>query len=76
MLKFKEFNMEVKNLKLIARTEEDLRVISAHLQDSIGSVSDIASLKKIKFFLCNLIDLCGKMLKRVYLEKIKESELF
>ena len=54
MLKFKEFNMEVKNLKLIARTEEDLRVISAHLQDSIGSVSDIASLKKNKIFLMQL----------------------
>ena len=53
--------MEVKNLKLIARTEEDLRVVSAHLQDSIANVSDIANLKKIKFFLCSLIDLCGKM---------------
>ena len=42
--------MEAKNLKLIARTEEDLRVVSAHLQDSIASVVDIASLKKIKFF--------------------------
>ena len=54
MLKFKEFNMEVKNLKLIARKEEDLRVISAHLKDSIGSVSDIASLKKNKIFLMQL----------------------
>ena len=32
----KEFNMRVKNLKLIAKTEEDLRVVSAHLQDSIA----------------------------------------
>ena len=38
--------METKNLKLIARTEDDLRVVSAHLQDSIVSVSDIANLKK------------------------------
>ena len=38
--------MKPKNLKLIARTEEDLRVVSAHLQDSIVNVSDIASLKK------------------------------
>ena len=38
--------MRVKNLKLIARTEEDLRVVSAHLQDSIANVSDIANLKK------------------------------
>ena len=45
--------MQSKNLKLIAKTEEDLRVVSAHLQDSIASIADIASLKKIKFFLCN-----------------------
>ena len=38
--------MEVKNLKLIARTEDDLRVVSAHLQDSIASITDIANLKK------------------------------
>ena len=35
--------MKVKNLKLIARTEEDLKVVSAHLQDSIAHVSDIAN---------------------------------
>ena len=46
--------MEAKNLKLIARTEEDLRVVSAHLQDSIVSISDIASLKKNKIFLMQL----------------------
>ena len=37
--------MEVKNLKLIARTEEDLRVVSAHLQDAIVNITDIANLK-------------------------------
>ena len=42
--------MKAKKLKLIARTEEDLRVVSAHLQDSIASISDIANLKKITFF--------------------------
>jgi hypothetical protein len=46
--------MKAKNLKLIARTEEDLRVVSAHLQDSIASVSDIANLKKNKIFLLQL----------------------
>ena len=46
--------MKVKNLKLIARTEEDLRVVSAHLQDSIANVSDIASLEKNKIFLMQL----------------------
>ena len=34
--------MKPKNLKLIARTEEDLRVVSAHLQDSIVNIKDIA----------------------------------
>ena len=46
--------MEVKNLKLIARTEEDLRVVSAHLQDSIANVDDIANLSKNKIFLMQL----------------------
>ena len=46
--------MNAKNLKLIARTEEDLRVVSAHLQDSIASISDIAHLKKNKIFLLQL----------------------
>ena len=46
--------MKVKNLKLIARTNEDLRIISAHLQDSIVSTKDIANLKKNKIFLMQL----------------------
>ena len=46
--------MKPKNLKLIAKTQEDLRVVSAHLQDSIASISDIANLKKNKIFLMQL----------------------
>ena len=46
--------MKVQNLKLIAKTDEDLRVISAHLQDSILKTSDIANLKKNKIFLMQL----------------------
>ena len=46
--------MKPKNLKLIAKTEEDLRVLSAHLQDSIASISDFANLKKNKIFLMQL----------------------
>ena len=46
--------MKTKNLKLIARTDEDLRVISAHLQDSIADVKNIANLKKNKIFLLQL----------------------
>ena len=46
--------MKVKNLKLLATSDEDLRVIAAHLQDSIVSVKDIANLKKNKIFLIQL----------------------
>ena len=46
--------MEVKNLKLIARTEDDLRVVSAHLQDSIVNLSNIANLEQSKIFLMQL----------------------
>ena len=46
--------MKTKNLKLIARTEEDMRVVSAHLQDSIANVSDIANLEKNRVFLMQL----------------------
>ena len=46
--------MKAKNLKLIAKTEEDLSVVSAHLQDSIASISDIANLKKNKIFIMQL----------------------
>ncbi len=46
--------METKNLKLIAQTEEDLRVLSAHLQDSIASTKEMANLKKNRIFLMQL----------------------
>ena len=46
--------MKVKNLKLIARTEDDLRVVSAHLQDAIVNTTDIANLEKNKIFLMQL----------------------
>jgi len=50
----KEFNVKAKNLKLIAKTDEDLKIISAHLQDSIVNISNIANLKKNKIFLMQL----------------------
>ncbi len=46
--------MKVQNLKLMAKTSEDLRVISAHLQDSIVKTNDIANLKKNRIFLMQL----------------------
>ena len=49
-LKLKEFSMRAKNLKLIARTEDDLRVVAAHLQDAIVNVANMANLKNNKIF--------------------------
>ena len=46
--------MKAKNLKLIAKTDEDLKVVSAHLQDSIANISDIANLIKNRIFLLQL----------------------
>ena len=46
--------MKIKNLKLIARTTEDLSVLSAYLQDSIVDISNIANLGKNKIFLIEL----------------------
>ncbi|MDB9799446.1 DUF2948 family protein [Pelagibacteraceae bacterium] len=46
--------MNNKNLKLIAKTYEDLKIVSAHLQDSIVSTKDIANLKKNRIFLIQL----------------------
>ena len=46
--------MKAKNLKLLAKTEEDLKVVSAHLQDSIANISDIANLSKNRMFLLQL----------------------
>ena len=46
--------MGYRNLKLLAHSEEDLKVISAHLQDSIVLSSEIAHLKKNQIFLMQL----------------------
>ena len=46
--------MKVKNLKLLATSDEDLKVIAAHLQDAIVSLSDIANLKQNRIFLIQL----------------------
>ena len=61
--------MEAKNLKLIARTEEDLRVLSAHLQDSIVSLSDMANLVKNKIFLIQLSRFMWEDVEKGVLEK-------
>ena len=46
--------MKVQNLKLIAKSDEDLRVISAHLQDAIVKITDIVNLKKNNILLMQL----------------------
>jgi len=46
--------MKAKNLKLIVHSDEDLRVVSAHLQDSIVLPEDIVSLKKNNIFIMQL----------------------
>ena len=42
------------NLKLIGKNKEDLKVISAYLQDSIVIVKDIVFLKRNKYFVMML----------------------
>ena len=56
--------MKTKNLKLIAKTEDDLRVDSAHLQDSIVNLSNIANLEQNKIFLMQLNRFMWEMWKR------------
>ena len=46
--------MKVTNLKLLATSDEDLKVVAAHLQDSIVSTQDMISLKKNRIFLIQL----------------------
>ena len=46
--------MKVTNLKLLATSDKDLRVVAAHLQDAIVSPKDIANLKKNRIFLIQL----------------------
>ena len=46
--------MKVTNLKLLATSDRDLRVVAAHLQDAIVSPKDIANLEKNRIFLIQL----------------------
>ena len=46
--------MKVTNLKLLATSDEDLRIVAAHLQDAIVLTQDIISLKKNRIFLIQL----------------------
>ena len=44
-------NNEINNLKLIGKNEEDLKIISAYLQDSVVIAKNIIYLKKNKTFI-------------------------
>ena len=44
-------NDEKNNLKLIGKNQEDLKIISAYLQDSIVIIKDIVFLKKNRIFI-------------------------
>ncbi len=44
-------NNEKINLKLIAKNQEDLKVVSAYLQDSIVAIKDIVFLKQNRTFI-------------------------
>ena len=44
-------NDEKNNLKLIGKNEEDLKIISAYLQDSVVIIKDIVFLKKNRTFI-------------------------
>jgi len=46
--------MKATNLKLLATSDKDLRVIAAHLQKAIISIKEIANLKKNRIFLIQL----------------------
>ena len=63
--------MKAKKLKLLAKTEEDLKVVSAHLQDSIANISDIANLTKNRMFLLQLNRFMWEDVERGVLRKNK-----
>lgn len=65
-------NENISKLKLLSEDIKDLQVFSAYLQDSVIVTNDIKFLPKTKNLFVFLIVLCGKMLKKEFLEKIKE----
>ena len=57
---------EKDNLKLIGKNQEDLKVISAYLQDSVVIVRDIVFLKKNRTF----IKIVNRFSKQQFIESI------
>ena len=63
--------MKPKNLKLIARTEQDLRAVSAHLQDLDSKCFQYCTFKKNKILLMQLNRFMWEDVEKGVLEKIK-----
>ena len=61
------------NIKLIGKNEEDLKIISAYIQDSVVTVKDMVFLKKNRMFLLivnrfmweNIVDNSNKQNQRI-----------
>ena len=65
-------NDEKNNLKLIGKNEEDLKIISAYLQDSVVIAKNILFLKKNRTFIMILNRFMWEDAEKGVLEKIKE----
>ncbi len=62
---------EKNNIKLIGKSYEDLRVISAYVQDSIVAVKDIVFLEKNKIFIMIINRFMWENVEKINLEKNK-----
>ena len=65
-------NDKKNNLKLIGKNEEDLKIISAYLQDSIAIIKDIVFLKKNRTFIMILNRFMWEDVEKGVLDKTKE----
>ena len=63
--------MENKGLKLHATSVDDLKVLSAHLQDSITQVKNIAHLKRNRIFLIQFNRFMGEDIEKGVFRKNK-----
>ena len=59
------------NLKLIGKNQEDLKVISAYIQDSIVAVKDIVFLKKNRIFIMMVNRFMWEDVEKVLLKQNK-----
>ena len=62
---------EKNNLKLIGKNQEDLKVISAYIQDSIVAVKDIVFLRKNRIFIMMVNRFMWEDVEKVLLKRNK-----